>query len=109
MNLTTLNMRNQKRMNLTMTSLNFELLDSSRALISSGRIIFFIHDMFDVATEEDKKISRPIEACTMFITNVVQEVLATPHPTIGVEGGKDTVSEGVLPRIVVDIVDNPPI
>ena len=63
--------------------------------------------MFDIATDEDKKVARSVEACTMFISSIVQEVLAIPHPTIGVEGGKGSLSDGNLTRIILDIGDSP--
>ena len=78
--------------------------DPSRSLISSGKVIFFHHDMFDIATEEEKKVTRSTESCLMFMSSIVTEVLYIKNPVLAVEGGKGTVGPPEHPSPSTDII-----
>ena len=43
----------------------------------------------------------------MFMSNIVTEVLYIQNPVLAVDGGKGTLAEGKLPRVILDISDEP--
>ena len=82
------------------------ILDDSLKRISSCKVIFFLKDVMDIASDEDKKnVEKSVEAAAFMVTIAVEAAFKVKTPVIEVQMALGGIEKGTLPHIVWDVGD----
>jgi hypothetical protein len=82
------------------------ILDDSLKRISSCKVIFFLKDMMDIASDEDKKnVEKSVEAAAFMVTIAVEAAFKVKTPVIEVQMALGGMEKGTSPHIVWDVGD----